>query len=115
MSFVVVFFFWSEYRLTVDEFAIGFLGFEVKHVHREENWTADALARLGSERADLSKDVFLQHLYAPSIKGGDAEYPLISEAIEVLTVIADWTMPYLKFLLKQGEPTDEVERKQLAR
>ena len=35
----------AEYRRTVDEFAICFLGFEVKHVHREENWTADALAR----------------------------------------------------------------------
>ena len=105
----------AKYRRTVDEFAICFLGFEVKHVHREENWTADALARLGSERAALPKDVFLQHLYAPSIKDGDVKYPLISEGIEVLLVLPDWTMPYVKFILKQGEPEDEVERRQLAR
>ena len=105
----------AEYRRTVDEFAICFLGFEVKHVHREENWTADALARLGSERAELLKDVFLQHLYAPSIKGKDAEYPLVSGEAEILLVIPDWTVPYLKFLLKQGEPEDEVERRKLIR
>ena len=83
----------AEYRRTVDEFAICFLGFEVKQVHREENWTANALARLGSERAELPKDVFLQHLHAPYIKGKEAEYPLISEGTEPLLVISDWTVP----------------------
>jgi hypothetical protein len=104
----------AEYRRTVDEFAICFLGFEVKHVQREENWTTDAPARLGSERAELPKDVFLHHLYAPSIKGKEAEYPLLSGETEFLLVTPDWTVPYLKFLLKQGEPEDEVERKKLA-
>lgn len=91
----------EEYRRTVDEFAICFLGFEVRHVHREENWTADALSRLGSERADLPSDVFLQHLYAPSIKGGDFDYPLISESVAVLLVKPDWTVPYMNFILMQ--------------
>ena len=100
---------------TVKEFAICFLGFEVKHVHRDENWTTYALAWLGSEQAKLLKDVFLQHLYAPSIKGGDVKYPLISEGTEFLLVLPDWTMPYIRFILKQGKPEDEVERRQLAR
>ena len=84
----------AEYRRMVDEFAISFLGFEAKHVHREENWTADALARLGSERAELPKDVFLQHLHAPSIEGKEVEYPRISEGTELLLVTPDWTVPY---------------------
>ena len=44
-----------------------------------------------------------------------AEYPLISGEAEILLVTPDWTVPYLKFLLKQGEPEDEVERRKLAR
>ena len=34
----------AEYQRAVDEFAMCFLGFEVNHVKREENWNVDALA-----------------------------------------------------------------------
>ena len=75
----------AEYRRTVDEFAMCFLGFEVNHIKREENWNADALAKMESERLKtLTSGVFVQHLFKPSIQGGDVDYPLVYESIAVL-------------------------------
>lgn len=108
----------AEYRRTVDEFTLCFLGFEVNHIKREENWNADALARMGSERVKtLPPGVFVQHLFEPSIKGGDVDYPLISESIAVLLVIPEWTVTYLNFLVDQKFPegADEVLQRQIKR
>ena len=89
----------------VDEFAMCFLGFEVNHVKREENWNADALARMGSERVKtLHPGVFVQHLYKPSIQRRDVDYLLVSESIAILFVTPDSTVVYLNFLVDQKFP-----------
>src|SRR5664279_2272576 len=108
----------AEYRRTVDEFTICFQGFEVKHINRHDNWAADALAWMGSERVrTLPPGVFVQHLFKPSIQGGDVDYPLVSESVAVLFATPDWTVPYLKFLVNQEYPegADEVQKWQLVR
>src|SRR5664279_2962737 len=105
----------AEYRRTVDEFAICFRGYEVKQIHRDDNMAADALARMGSERRkELPPDIFLEHLNAPSIKGRDVDYPLISELVAILLVTPDWTVPYLNFLVNQEYPerANEVQKRQ---
>ena len=61
----------AAYRATVDEFAKCFQGYEVRHIPRAQNEAADTLARLGSESKKVPKDVFLEHLYKPSIQGAD--------------------------------------------
>ena len=39
----------AEYRRTVDEFGRCFAGLEVRHISRDDNEAADALARIGSK------------------------------------------------------------------
>ena len=73
----------------------------------------DALARMGSDKADLPPNIFLQHLKAPSIKGGDVDYPHLSALVAILVVTPDWTLPYLDFLTKKEYPegASEVKRR----
>ena len=73
----------EAYRAAVDEFAKCFLGYEVRHIPRAQNEAADTLARLGSERKKVPKDVFLEHLYKPSIRGADLQDAGAAEPIDV--------------------------------
>ena len=55
------------------------------------------MAKIGSERKKVPKDVFLEQLHKPSIKGADLDDPE-AEAVESLSVHVakpDWTLPYL--------------------
>ena len=63
----------AAYRSAVDEFAKCFLGYEVRHIPRAQNEAADTLARLGSERKKVPKDVLLEDLYKPSIRGAELQ------------------------------------------
>ena len=110
----------AAYRAAVDEFAKCFLGYEVRHIPRAENEAADTLARLGSERKKVPKDVFLEHLHKPSIKGADlldseAAEPVEEASYSVYLVKPDWTTPYLDFLVNQELPEDEVLKRQIIR
>ena len=110
----------AAYRAAVDEFARCFLGYEVRHIPRAQNEVADTLSRLGSERRKVPKDVFLEHLHKPSVKGADILDPDSVESVEVANyavylVKPDWTMPYLNFLTNKELPDDEVLRRQIVR
>ena len=92
----------AAYRAKVDEFAKNFMGYEVRHVPSAENEAADTLARLGSERKKVPKDIFLEHLHKPSIKGADlldphAEEPVEAASLAVYSIKPDRTVPYLDF------------------
>ena len=97
----------AEYRRIVDEFGRCFAGLEVRHISRDDNEAADALARIGSKRKEVPPDVFLHHLHKPSIKRGDEDYPLSAESVHVCLVTPDWTTPYLEFLLNKKLPKDD--------
>ena len=45
-----------------------FQGLEILHVLCDSNIAADVLAKLGSDRAKVPPDVFIEELSAPSIK-----------------------------------------------
>ena len=45
-----------------------FQGLEILHVLRDSNIAADVLTKLGSDRAKVPPDVFIEELSAPSIK-----------------------------------------------
>ena len=98
----------AAYRAAVDEFAKCFLP-------RAQNEAADTLARLGSERKKVPKDVFLEHLHKPSIRGAclqdvGATEPVDVASYAVYLVKPDWTVPYLDFLVDQKLPDDKVLR-----
>jgi hypothetical protein len=40
----------AAYRDEVDEMAKSFLGYDIKHIRREDNMAADTLSKLGSAR-----------------------------------------------------------------
>src|SRR3954470_13097698 len=63
----------KAYRDEVDEIAKCFLGYEVKHIPRDDNSTADMLSKLGSSRKPIPPRVFLEHLRVASVKGADEE------------------------------------------
>ena len=110
----------AAYKADVDEFAKCFLGYEVRHIPRAQNEAVDTLARLGSERKKVPKDVFLEHLHKPSIRGADlldagAAEPVDVASYAVYLVKPDWTVPYLDFLVDQKLPNDEILRRQIVR
>ena len=45
-----------------------FQGLKIHHVLRDSNVAADMLAKLGSDRAKVPPDIFVEELTAPSIK-----------------------------------------------
>jgi hypothetical protein len=63
----------ATYRDKVDEMAKIFIGYEIKHVRREDNMAADTLSKLGSSRKAVPQGVFLEHLHIPSVKIVDPE------------------------------------------
>jgi hypothetical protein len=63
----------AAYRDEVDEMAKSFLGYDIKHVRREDNMAADTLSKLGSSRKAVPPGVFLEHLHVPSVKMVDPE------------------------------------------
>ena len=71
------------------------------------------MAGWGLNAKKVPKDVFLEHLHKPSIKGADLLDPESAEPVEdasyaVYLVKPDWTKPYLDFLINQELPNDEV-------
>ena len=86
---------------------------------RAQNEAADTLTRLGSERKKVPKDMFLEHLHKPSIKGADLQDAGAAEPIDVAScdlVKPDWTGPFMDFLTTKKLPdNDEVLKRQIVR
>ena len=89
---------------------------EVQHISWDNNDAADALARIGSKHEEVPPDVFVHHLYKPSINGSDEDYPWSAESVHVCLVTPDWTTPYINFLVNKELPKDdEVLSRQIER
>jgi hypothetical protein len=77
----------AAYMDEVDEMAKSFLGYDIKHVRREDNMAADTLSKLGSSRKAVLPGVFLEHLDVPSVKMVDPENPKLASS-PVMAVFA---------------------------
>jgi ribonuclease HI len=101
-----------------------FEGIEFQHVPRSNNVVADILSKLGSHRALVPADVFVQDLRKPSIKLLDPDNleppsnnqnsapprdELMSEKED------DWSKPFIDFILDQLVPDDKAERERITR
>ncbi|XP_073363207.1 uncharacterized protein [Aegilops tauschii subsp. strangulata] len=97
-----------------------------------KNQAADDLAKLGSTRKPIPRNVFLEHLHTLSIQEDpfteeplqpisstnptEIEVPAVVDLImEVLVITPDWTVPYIAYLLRQELPEDEDEARQIVR
>jgi ribonuclease HI len=103
----------AAYRDEVDEMAKSFLGYDIKHVRREDNMAADTLSKLGSSRKAVPPGIFLEHLRVPSVKIVNPENLELASS-PVMTVLPSnpsWAEPYLEFLTNKKLPEDEVQRR----
>jgi hypothetical protein len=114
-----------------------FYGIEYSHVVRDKNQVADALLKLGSSRAQVPHDIFIQDLLKPSIKQeGDlvvekppyeplvamvpspttmALFPTTVGPSQTSTKIADWCVPFIKYLIDGTGYSDRNENERLIR
>jgi hypothetical protein len=107
----------AAYRDEVDEMAKSFLGYDIKHVQREDNMVADTLSKLGSSRKAVPPCVFFEHLHVPLVKMVDPENPELasSPVMAVLPCNPPWAEPYLEYLTTKKLPEDEVQKRQIER
>jgi hypothetical protein len=107
----------AAYRDKVDEMAKSFLGYDIKHVPREDNMADDTLSKLGSSRKAVLPGVFLEHLHVPSVKMVDPENPELASTpvMAVLPCNPPWAEPYLEYLTNKKLPEDEVQKRQIER
>ena len=91
-------------------------GLEILHVMWDLNITADALAKLGSDRAQVPPDVFVQELQVPSIKK-EASTPTstLTLNVQVLVVNSTWTQVFIDYIWDHMLPNNKVEAEQMMR
>jgi hypothetical protein len=112
---------WNEvmaaYRDEVDEMAKSFLGYDIKHVQREDNMVADTLSKLGSSHKAVPPGVLLEHLHVPSVKMVDPENPELASSPVMVVLPSNplWAEPYLEYLVNKKLPEDEVQKRQIER
>ena len=104
----------------------NFEGLELHHITRAKNQAADDLAKIGSTRRAVPKDIFLEHLCAPTIAEDpfteeppqavgpsnltEVDVPAVVDLVhEMLIITSEWTRPYLAYLIWQELPRDEEE------
>ena len=98
-----------------------FEGLELHHIPRLKNQATDDLAKIGSKREPIPRNVFLEHIHAPSVQEDPfteeppqsksstdptkVEIPAVVDLVmEVLVVIPDWTVSYIAYILMKELP-----------
>jgi ribonuclease HI/transposase InsO family protein len=110
-----------------------FYGFELNHVARWYNETADELAKIASWRTTVPPDIFSRDLHQPSVKTDDTPEPgeasaqpeapsapegealRVEEERNGVAPNRNWQTPYLQYLHRGELPLDRAEARRLAR
>nr|CAE01788.1 OSJNBa0039K24.7 [Oryza sativa Japonica Group] len=103
----------TAYRQEVRKLEDKFDGLELSHVLRHNNEAADRLANFGSKREAAPSDVFVEHLYTPTVPHKDATQ--VAGTHDVAMVEADWREPLIRFLISQELPQDKDEAERISR
>ena len=103
----------AAYRQEVRKLEDKFDGLELTHVLRHNNEAADKLANFGSKREAAPSDVFVEHLYEPTVPKKDKTED--EQAKEVGMIDTDWREPFIKFLTQQKLPQDKNEAERVSR
>ena len=86
-----------------------FHGLEILHVMRDLNVAADVLAKLGSDRAQVPPDVFVQEIRASTSTG------TLTPDVQVLVVNPAWTQVFIDYIQDHKLPGNKVEAEQITR
>nr|AAX92783.1 retrotransposon protein, putative, Ty3-gypsy sub-class [Oryza sativa Japonica Group]ABA93327.1 retrotransposon protein, putative, Ty3-gypsy subclass [Oryza sativa Japonica Group] len=103
----------TAYRQEVRKLEDKFDGLELTHVLRHNNEAADRLANFGSKREAAPSDVFVEHLYEPTVPRKETIEATDTQDISMIE--ADWREPLIRFLTKQELPQDKDEAKRISR
>ncbi len=85
----------AAYRQEVRKLEDKFDGPELTHVLRHNNEAADRLANFGSKRETSPSDVFVEHLYEPTVPRRETTEAVDTQ--EVSMIDADWREPSSSF------------------
>lgn len=80
---------------------------------RHDNEAADRLANFGSKREAAPSDVFVEHLYEPTVPRKDVIEKVGTQEVSVIDT--DWREPFIKFLTKQELPQDKDKAERICR
>nr|ABA97835.1 retrotransposon protein, putative, Ty3-gypsy subclass [Oryza sativa Japonica Group] len=101
------------YRQEVRKLEDKFDGLELTHVFRHNNEATDRLANFGSKHEAAPSDVFVEHLYEPTVpKRETAE---AADTQDIAMVEADWREPLIRFQTSQELPQDKDEAERISR
>nr|AAT75246.1 putative gag-pol precursor [Oryza sativa Japonica Group] len=103
----------TAYRQEVRKLENKFDGLELTHVLRHNNEAADRLANFGSKREAAPSDVFVEHLYKPTVPRKETVEAMDAQGVSMIE--ADWREPFIKFLSKQELPQDKNEAERISR
>nr|AAV31299.1 putative polyprotein [Oryza sativa Japonica Group]AAV32107.1 putative polyprotein [Oryza sativa Japonica Group] len=103
----------TAYRQEVRKLEDKFDGLELTHVLRHNNEAADRLANFGSKREAAPSDVFVEHLYEPTVPRKETIEAMDTQGVNMIE--ADWREPLIRFLTKQELPQDKNEAEQISR
>ena len=100
----------DAYCAEVHKLEKHFQGLEILHVMRDLNIVADVLAKLGSDRAQLPPDVFVQELQVPTIKQeASTSMSTLTPDVQVLVVNPTWMQVFIDYIRDHKLPDDKVE------
>jgi ribonuclease HI len=103
----------TAYRQEVRKLEDKFDGLELTHVLRHKNEAAHRLANFGSKWEAAPSDVFVEHLYEPTVPRKEAIEAMDTQGVSMIE--ADWREPLIKFLTKQELPQDKNEGERISR
>nr|AAT94049.1 putative polyprotein [Oryza sativa Japonica Group] len=103
----------TAYRQEVRKLEDKFDGLELSHVLRHNNEAADRLANFGSKREVAPSDVFVEHLYEPTVP--QKETIQVADTQDIAMIEADWREPLIRFLTSQELPQDKDEAERISR
>src|SRR3954467_14081848 len=91
----------AAYRREVSRKAGFFTGYQVDHVDRRKNETADALSRLGSQRKPVPPNVFLDVLLHPSVQLPIEQDIVVPDPkmalVAAIHATPSWVIPYVDY------------------
>jgi transposase InsO family protein len=103
----------GKYCTTVRKLEDKFEGLEFHHVERDRNAAADALSKLGSNRAQVPPGVFVQEVLRPSISSDRVEECNILSQLE--SDSDDWREPIIRYIKNEEESDDKNTAERIAR
>ena len=103
----------GKYCAAVQKLEDKFEGLEFHHVERDRNAAADALSKLGSNRAQDPPGIFVQEISQPSI---------LTDQVEDCNALSqpeaypnDWREPVIRYIKNEEEPDDKAATERIAR